>query len=207
MSEDQPTKKKAARKSARKKSAKKASVQTEVSPAEEQSLPLVPDEPKAEVKTGNEETQDQGERRDNRRKTREPKSKVRDARSESPTDEPEQGAASDPAEEKIEGNGEDNRRSDGRSEQSESDSASSEGRGRGRGRNRSRRTGGNEPSKPKQPVDEDHLKKKAWKIYLSEVTEEGLALLDDAGLRAFARGSFQAARVFLEEEQRHGGND
>ena len=51
-------------------------------------------------------------------------------------------------------------------------------------------------------MNEDHLRKKAWKIYESEVTEEGLALLDDSGLREYARSSFNAARIFLEEEGR-----
>jgi hypothetical protein len=34
------------------------------------------------------------------------------------------------------------------------------------------------------------------------VTEEGLALLDDNGLRDYARSSFNAARLFLEEKER-----
>ena len=37
---------------------------------------------------------------------------------------------------------------------------------------------------------------------MSEVTEEGLALLDDRGLREYARSSLNAARIFLEEEAR-----
>ena len=34
------------------------------------------------------------------------------------------------------------------------------------------------------------------------MTEEGLALLDDSGLRDYARASFNAARIFLEEQGR-----
>ena len=56
--------------------------------------------------------------------------------------------------------------------------------------------------KARPPVNEDHLRKKAWKIYESEVTEKGLALLDDSGLRGYARSSFNAARIFLEEQGR-----
>ena len=70
-------------------------------------------------------------------------------------------------------------------------------RGRGRGNNREREV------KARPPVNEDHLRKKAWKIYESEVTEEGLALLDDSGLRDYARASFNAARIFLEEQGPH----
>ncbi len=51
-------------------------------------------------------------------------------------------------------------------------------------------------------VDSKTLAKKAWKIFESEVTEEGLALLDDNGLRDYARSSFNAARIFLEEKSR-----
>ncbi|MEN8772704.1 MAG: hypothetical protein ABF382_04065, partial [Akkermansiaceae bacterium] len=71
------------------------------------------------------------------------------------------------------------------------------GRGRG-GRERSEKR---EP-KPRVSVDSKDLAKKAWKIFESEVTEEGLALLDDNGLRDYARSSFNAARLFLEEKER-----
>ncbi|MDB4618463.1 hypothetical protein OAG53_02180, partial [Akkermansiaceae bacterium] len=73
---------------------------------------------------------------------------------------------------------------------------------RGRGNRHS-----NESSKPRVPVNKKKLKEKAWKIYLSEVTEEGLALLDDQALRAYARGSLNAARIYLEEELRLKGDD
>ncbi|MFT6181470.1 MAG: hypothetical protein ACJAQT_001865 [Akkermansiaceae bacterium] len=51
------------------------------------------------------------------------------------------------------------------------------------------------------------MTKKAWEIFESEVTEEGLALLDDNGLRDYARSSFNAARLFLEEKGRVVGHD
>lgn len=56
--------------------------------------------------------------------------------------------------------------------------------------------------KVRPEVDHKEVAEKAWKIYLSEVTEEGLVLLDDLRLREFARGSFHAARLFLEEKAR-----
>ena len=76
---------------------------------------------------------------------------------------------------------------------------SGERRGRGRGR---RERGEKRDGKPRVAVDSKDLAKKAWKIFESEVTEEGLALLDDNGLRDYARSSFNAARLFLEEKER-----
>lgn len=75
-------------------------------------------------------------------------------------------------------------------------------RGRGRERNgrrkpREDRDGGSNDA----DVDQDRLRDMAWKIYKSEVCEEGLALLDPRSMREYARSSFRAARVFLEEEQ------
>ncbi len=76
------------------------------------------------------------------------------------------------------------------------------GRNRGRGRGNNNNNNREREVKARPSVSEDHLRKKAWKIYESEVTEEGLALLDDSGLRDYARASFNAARIFLEEEGR-----
>ena len=96
--------------------------------------------------------------------------------------------------------GKDSGRDQNRNEQNES-RGRSRGRGRGRGQDRPEKR---EP-KPKIEVDGKDMAKKAWKIFESEVTEEGLALLDDNGLRDYARSSFNAARIFLEEESRVNG--
>lgn len=46
------------------------------------------------------------------------------------------------------------------------------------------------------------LSKRAWKIFLGEVTEEGLALMDDNTSREVARRAFKVAEAFLIEEAR-----
>jgi hypothetical protein len=50
------------------------------------------------------------------------------------------------------------------------------------------------------PVDE--LCKKAWDIYLAEVSEEGVELFPDNDARELARRSFRLAEIFLQEELR-----
>lgn len=184
MPEEKSPKKKAARKSSvRKKSAQKKKSPSETTDAkapsidQEQSLPLLPasssSDPSAQEQTS--------------KKERKPKSGVRDVRKESPAEE--KNGVSNSKEE-----------SESNSKPKETPTKPEAADDRRRtGRNRGRR-GGSESSKPRPPVDGMDLKKKAWKIFLSEVTEEGLALLDDQALRAYARGSFNAARIYLEEE-------
>jgi hypothetical protein len=55
---------------------------------------------------------------------------------------------------------------------------------------------------PKPKLDADQLARKAWKIFLSEVSEEGLALIDDQDAREISRRSFRLAEIFLEEAAR-----
>lgn len=198
MSEDSSPKKKTVRKSARKKTAKKATSRDSVAEelTQEQTLPLVsvndspiPESPDSSKKEDQE-----------RRPSREPKKGVRDRRREPRQDDGERDVSNqDSNQSEQAGDAPAARDSD-----SGGDDHDGRGRGKGRGRGGRGRRGDESQPKARTPIDENQLQKKAWKIYLSEVTEEGLALLDDNGLRSFARGSFQAARVFLEEEQRHG---
>jgi hypothetical protein len=77
---------------------------------------------------------------------------------------------------------------------------------RRRRRNRNRRGGENQPQQPQaaQPkVDPDELVRRAWKIYLGEVTEEGLALMDDRIAAEASRRAFRVAEIFLQEAARH----
>ncbi len=46
------------------------------------------------------------------------------------------------------------------------------------------------------------LQECAWKIFLGEVTEEGLALLDDRSTAEVSRRAFRAAELFLIEAAR-----
>lgn len=84
----------------------------------------------------------------------------------------------------------------------------SNGGRRKRRRNRNRR-GNNEGAQPQQQaqqnpkVDADELVRRAWKIYLGEVTEDGLALMDDRTAAEAARRAFRVAELFLIEASRH----
>jgi len=42
----------------------------------------------------------------------------------------------------------------------------------------------------------------AWKIYLAEVSEEGIALINDSDAREIARRCFRLAAIFLDEQAR-----
>lgn len=77
---------------------------------------------------------------------------------------------------------------------------------RKRRRNRNRR--GGEERQPQQNgpaprVDADELYRRAWKIFLGEVTEEGLALMDDRTAQEASRRAFRVAELFLLEAARH----
>ena len=226
MSEETPPPKKAVRKATRKKSASKRAPKkgAKSKSADDQEKELLLDE-----KPVSEDSSDagvSGEQEDEKRlvsKGREPKSGVRDARRETADD-----LIPDEITEKLVPELEDSQETKekgGQKKQARKDDASSaskeqgqvrqdsgERRGRGRGRGgrergeRSERTEKRE-LKPRVTVDSKDLTKKAWKIFESEVTEEGLALLDDNGLRDYARSSFNAARLFLEEKERVTGRE
>lgn len=55
---------------------------------------------------------------------------------------------------------------------------------------------------PRPKLDSDEVSRKAWKIFLSEVGEEGLALIDDHDAREISRRCFRLAEIFLEEASR-----
>ncbi len=55
---------------------------------------------------------------------------------------------------------------------------------------------------PRPKLDSDEVAKKAWKIFQSEVGEEGLALIDDHDAREISRRCFRLAEIFLEEAAR-----
>jgi hypothetical protein len=59
-----------------------------------------------------------------------------------------------------------------------------------------------QPSGPRVPIDQDDLAKKAWKIFIGEIGEEGLALVGDQEGRELSRRSFKLAEIFLEEKAR-----
>lgn len=55
---------------------------------------------------------------------------------------------------------------------------------------------------PRPKLEPEQVAKKAWKIFQSEVGEEGLALIDDHDAREISRRCFRLAEIFLEEAAR-----
>lgn len=55
---------------------------------------------------------------------------------------------------------------------------------------------------PRAKVDAEQLAKFAWKIFLAEVSEEGVALVSDHDARELSRRCFRLAEIFLEEQGR-----
>lgn len=54
-----------------------------------------------------------------------------------------------------------------------------------------------QPQRPK--LDADMVSKLAWKIYLAEVSEEGVALIGDNDAKELSRRCFRLAEIFTEE--------
>jgi hypothetical protein len=59
-----------------------------------------------------------------------------------------------------------------------------------------------QPHKPRHKPDPEKVAKNAWKIFLAEVSEEGVALIGDNDARELARRCFRLSEIFLEEEDR-----
>ena len=57
-----------------------------------------------------------------------------------------------------------------------------------------------QPPRPK--IDLELLTKMAWKIYLAEVSEEGVALIGDNDAKDLSRRCFRLAEIFIEEQTR-----
>jgi hypothetical protein len=51
-------------------------------------------------------------------------------------------------------------------------------------------------------IDPELLTKMSWKIYLAEVSEEGVALIGDNDAKDLARRCFRLAEIFIEEQSR-----
>ena len=59
-----------------------------------------------------------------------------------------------------------------------------------------------QPAPQRPRVDPEHLAKMAWKIYLAEVSEEGVALIGDNDAKDLSRRCFRLAEIFIEEQAR-----
>lgn len=55
---------------------------------------------------------------------------------------------------------------------------------------------------PRLKIDPALLTKMAWKIYLAEVSEEGVALIGDNDAKDLSRRCFRLAEIFIEEQAR-----
>lgn len=55
---------------------------------------------------------------------------------------------------------------------------------------------------PRSKIDPEVLTKMAWKIYLAEVSEEGVALIGDNDAKDLSRRCFRLAEIFIEEQLR-----
>ncbi len=58
------------------------------------------------------------------------------------------------------------------------------------------------PPQPRAKIDPELLTKMAWKIYLAEVSEEGVALIGDNDAKDLSRRCFRLAEIFIEEQAR-----
>lgn len=58
---------------------------------------------------------------------------------------------------------------------------------------------------PRSKLDPAVVARRAWKIYLAEVSEEGVALINDHDARELSRRCFRLAEIFLEEQARRIG--
>jgi len=61
-----------------------------------------------------------------------------------------------------------------------------------------------QPHKHRRKPDAGKVAKNAWKIFLAEVSEEGVALIGDNDARELARRCFRLSEIFLEEEDKRG---
>ena len=55
---------------------------------------------------------------------------------------------------------------------------------------------------PRPKLDPESVAKLAWKIYLAEVSEEGVALIGDNDAKELSRRCFRLAEIFVEEQTR-----
>jgi hypothetical protein len=58
------------------------------------------------------------------------------------------------------------------------------------------------PQQSRVKIDTELLAKFAWKIFLAEVSEEGVALVTDSDAKEITRRCFRLAEIFLEEQSR-----
>ena len=55
---------------------------------------------------------------------------------------------------------------------------------------------------PRTKIDPDLIAERAWKIYLAEISEEGVALVGESEAKELSRRCFRLAEIFLDEQTR-----
>ncbi|WP_411827929.1 hypothetical protein [Luteolibacter sp. AS25] len=179
------------------KAAKKAAKprkKTEVPIEEFTSNDVQPEEPSVESPPASEEAATTEEpKRPNRRRSRSSKGKSKPAEQEENAESDSQNHESPVNEETI------NLAPDSNEEKPNPQSQREGGR---RKQNQDRNNRSERPEKQRRRVDPDKVAKNAWKIFLAEVSEEGVALIGDNDARELARRCFRLASIFLEEEDR-----
>lgn len=55
---------------------------------------------------------------------------------------------------------------------------------------------------PRTQINQELLAKRAWKIFLAEVSEEGVSLISDHDARELSKRCFRLAEIFLDEQGR-----
>jgi len=134
---------------------------------------------------------------------KEPKQGVRDTRTNKGADAPEQAKAQSDDKQNAEKKGDKSSKDDDQSQQNNSN-GNNNNRSRGRRGRKSNEQNQNQNQHKQAPlkVNPKLVAKKAWKIFLAEVGEEGLALIGDKEGKELTKRSFKLAELFEEETQR-----
>lgn len=69
--------------------------------------------------------------------------------------------------------------------------------GRSRSRRNPKSAAARTPRESKSPLDADEWQNKAWKLFLSDISEEGTAMFDDQEAKKLAKRSFDLAAIYL----------
>jgi len=98
----------------------------------------------------------------------------------------------------------DNTKDEGQPQQNNQQNNSNNNRSRGRRGRKANEPNQNQNQSQQQAIklDAKAVSKKAWKIFLAEVGEEGLALIGDKEGKELTKRSFRLGEIFQEEEQR-----
>ncbi len=136
---------------------------------------------------------------------KEPKQGVRDTRTNKTPENSDQPESDSKAVNKGDDNKDDQKEKDGNhSQQNKNQQNNANNNRRGRRGRKANEPNPNQSQVKQKPIrlDAKAVSKKAWKIFLAEVGEEGLALIGDKEGKELTKRSFRLSEIFQEEEQR-----